>query len=138
TNPEDAERLASWGVKRVRLIPIGSNIPDNPPDGYERAAWRATHGIEPDTTLLAYFGFLSSTKGLDDLLLALVTLKEQLNFRLMMVGGGLGSSDPTNRATAVQLDVLARDLGVQDALLWTGYLLPGEVSAALRSADMAV
>src|SRR5439155_8762790 len=138
TNPEDAERLSSWGVKRVELIPIGSNIPDNPPDGYDRLAWRAAHGIEPGTILLAYFGFLNSTKGLDDLLRALVLLEEHGEFRLMMVGGGLGSSDPTNRATAAQLDMLARELGVQNALLWTGYLSPREVSAALRSADIAV
>src|SRR5205814_7372545 len=52
TNPEDAEQLVSWGVKRVRLIPIGSNIPDNPPDGYNRAEWRTSHNIEPGTTLL--------------------------------------------------------------------------------------
>ncbi len=146
TNPEDAARLASWGVKRVRLVPIGSNIADNPPGDYNRAAWRAARNVEPTTTLLAYFGFLNSTKGLDDLLCALVLLREQNDpsllsgqaFRLMMVGGGLGSSDPTNRATATQLDALARELGVQDALLWTGYLSPREVSAALRSADIAV
>ncbi len=146
TNAEDAKRLASWGVKRVRLIPIGSNISDNPPGDYDRAAWRIAHDIEPTTTLLAYFGFLNSTKGLDDLLRALVMLREQDDpsllsgqaFRLMMVGGGLGSSDPTNRSTAAQLDALARELGVQGALLWTGYLPPREVSAALRSADIAV
>src|SRR5205814_10635910 len=60
------------------------------------------------------------------------------DYRLMMVGGGLGSSDPTNRATATQLDTLARELDVQDMFLWTGYLSPREVSAALRAADIAV
>jgi glycosyltransferase involved in cell wall biosynthesis len=138
TNQEDAIRLQSWGARHVEVIPIGSNIPDNPPDGYARNAWRAEHSISPDTRLLAYFGFLNSTKGLDDLLRALVDLKRQGDFRLMMVGGGLGSSDPTNRATAKELDDLARDLGVQDVLVWTGYLPPREVSAALRSADIAV
>jgi len=54
------------------------------------------------------------------------------------VGGGLGSSDPTNRATALALDRLAGELGVRDELIWTGYLEPPEVSAALLSADMAV
>ena len=56
----------------------------------------------------------------------------------MMVGGGLGSSDPTNRATARALDALADELGVSAELIWTGYLEPPEVSAALLSADMAV
>jgi glycosyltransferase involved in cell wall biosynthesis len=138
TNPSDTARLRSWGARRVRTIPIGSNIPDNPPEGYNREDWRTARRIGPETTLLAYFGFLSSTKGLDDLLRALVMLNEWGDFRLMMVGGGLGSSDPTNRATAAQLDALARSLGVHEELIRTGYLSPREISAALLSADVAV
>jgi glycosyltransferase involved in cell wall biosynthesis len=93
--------------------------------------------------LLAYFGFLNSSKGLDDLLRALATLNgdgagEARPYRLLMVGGGTGSSDPTNRATAAYLDGMAKELGVQDDLVWTGYLTPREVSAALMSADVAV
>jgi glycosyltransferase involved in cell wall biosynthesis len=138
TNPEDAARLREWGVKRLELIPIGSNIPNNPPDDFDRTAWRARWGAEAGTTVLAYFGFLNSSKGLDDLLHALVRLRERSDYRLLMVGGGLGSSDPTNRATAAQLSDLARQLGVETSLTWTGYLAPREVSAALLSADMAV
>jgi glycosyltransferase involved in cell wall biosynthesis len=141
TNPSDAARLRSWGVRNVHLIPIGSNIPNNPPADFNRDLWRAEHGISPETTLLAYFGFLNSTKGIDDLLRALSILRERhyaRPYRLMMVGGGLGSSDPTNRATAERLNTLARTLGVDDLLLWTGYLPPQQLSAALLSADIAV
>jgi glycosyltransferase involved in cell wall biosynthesis len=138
TNPEDAARLKEWGVNRLELIPIGSNIPNNPPPDYDRRAWRERWGAGEGTTLLAYFGFLNSSKGLDDLLRALVRLRERGDYRLLMVGGGLGSSDPTNRATAAQLADLARQLGVEGNLTWTGYLEPRDVSAALLSADMAV
>ncbi|HEY0069010.1 MAG TPA: glycosyltransferase, partial [Chloroflexia bacterium] len=138
TNPEDAVRLREWGAKRVELIPIGSNIPRNPPPDYNRGAWRERWGAGEGTTLVAYFGFLNSSKGLDDLLRALPRLRERGDYRLLMVGGGLGSSDPTNRATASQLSELALQLGVESSLVWTGYLEPGEVSAALLSADMAV
>ena len=140
TNPEDANRLQSWGVQRLELIPIGSNIRNDPPPGFDREAWRAGRSISPGTTLLAYFGFLNSTKGLDSLLRAIATLEKRApgRYRLVMVGGGLGSSDPTNRATAEALAALARDLGVANSLTWTGYLEPQEVSAALLSADMAV
>jgi glycosyltransferase involved in cell wall biosynthesis len=125
-------------VRRVRLIPIGSNIPNNPPEGYSRDAWRRSHGVGESATLLAYFGFLNSTKGLNDLLNALAILVQRGDYRLVMVGGGLGSSDPTNRSTAQRLNRLARDLGISDHLIWTGYLEPAEVSAALLAADMAV
>jgi len=138
TNPEDAEQLRSWGVRRLELIPIGSNISNNPPKGFNRDAWRARFGLGSDTTLLAYFGFLNSSKGLDDLLRALAVLRENGDYRLLMVGGGIGSSDPTNRATAAYLDNLAKELGVHGDLIWTGFLAPQEVSAALLSADMAV
>ena len=138
TNFEDAERLRAWGAKRVRLIPIGANISDNPPGGYNPTEWRQEHGIGEGAVLLAYFGFLNSTKGLDDLLQALAALRDRGDFRLVMVGGGIGASDPTNRATARALDDLAQELGVQSSLIWTGYLEPEEVSAALRAADMAV
>jgi N-acetylglucosaminyl-diphospho-decaprenol L-rhamnosyltransferase len=140
TNPDDANRLQSWGVRRLELIPIGSNIRNDPPPGFDRQAWRAALGVSPNTTLLAYFGFLNSTKGLDSLLRAISNIEKRApgRYRLMMVGGGLGSSDPTNRATAGALAALARDLGVADSLTWTGYLEPQEVSAALLSADIAV
>lgn len=138
TNDADAERLRSWGVNRVEVIPIGSNIPNNPPHDYSRDGWRARRGIGKDTVLLAYFGFLNSSKGLDDLLRALAVLRQNGDYRLMMVGGGIGSSDPTNRETAAYLDTLAGELGVQDDLIWTGYLSSEEVSAALLSSDMAV
>jgi N-acetylglucosaminyl-diphospho-decaprenol L-rhamnosyltransferase len=143
TNPADAACLRAWGVRRVELIPIGSNIPNRPPEGYSREEWRAKWGARAGTTLLAYFGFLNSSKGLDDLLRALATLNgngegEHRPYRLLMVGGGIGSSDPTNRATAAYLDGMARELGVQGDLVWTGYLTSREVSAALLSADVAV
>ena len=77
TNPADAARLASWGVRRVELIPIGSNIPNNPPPDYNRDLWRANFGVPRETTLLAYFGFLNSTKGIDDLLRAVSILRER-------------------------------------------------------------
>ena len=138
TNPDDAAHLRSWGVKRVSLIPIGSNIPNSPPAGYNREELRGRWGAGEDTTLLAYFGFLNSSKGLGDLLTALSTLRGKGDYRLLMVGGGLGSSDPTNRATAEALDEQARALGVDGSLIWTGYLDPPGVSAALLSADIAV
>jgi glycosyltransferase involved in cell wall biosynthesis len=138
TNPEDATRIKSWGVKRLELIPIGSNISNHPPPGYDRHAWRERWGATEGTTLMAYFGFLNSSKGLDDLLMTLLRLRDRGDYRLLMVGGGLGSSDPTNRATASRLGEMARQLGVESSLVGTGYLEPPEVSAALLCADMAV
>ncbi|MBF6611805.1 MAG: glycosyltransferase [Chloroflexi bacterium] len=138
TNPDDAAELRAWGAQRISLIPIGSNVPNNPPADFSRERWRQEHGLAPNTILLAYFGFLSNTKGLDDLLSALALLNGQGEYRLVMVGGGLSASDPTNRPVAASINKLAAELQIEDSLIWTGYLAPQEVSAALLSADMAV
>ncbi|MDQ6695253.1 MAG: glycosyltransferase [Chloroflexota bacterium] len=138
TNPIDAKELRGWGVSNIHLIPIGSNISNNPPPGFSRSQWRLENGISPDTTLLSYFGFLNNSKGLDDLLRTLPLLADRGNFRLLMIGGGVSSSDPTDRQTASGLQRLAAELGVADRMLWTGYLSPQGVSAALLSSDMAL
>ena len=41
TNDEDYARLATWGLKLVTTIPIGSNISTTAPADFDRTAWRA-------------------------------------------------------------------------------------------------
>ncbi len=142
TNREDEMGLgfADLGVPRPpRLIPIGSNIAPRLPQGFERTGWRAKWGIAPDDLVLAYFGFLNVTKGGDTLITAVGQLAKQGRpVRLLMIGGKVGASDPTNREFARHLEgVIARE-GVADRVVWTGFLPPEEVSAAFAVADMAV
>ena len=139
TNPQDAAALPPALARKAAGIPIGANITAHPPPGWSRESWRAARDIPHDVPLAAYFGFLNSSKGLDTLLRALQQARQGGSpVRLLMVGGGVGSSDPTNRATAAAITRLARDLGVADAIHWTGYVPPSGVSAALLSADLAV
>ena len=64
TNPADWSRLAQAGLtQKLRPIPIGSNIECQPPDGCDRMRQRARWGADPETWLLAYFGFLNAGKG---------------------------------------------------------------------------
>jgi len=141
TNVEDEAWLLPRLPADYRLarIPIGSNIAAQPPAGYDRAAWRARLGIAPDETLLAYFGFLNESKGGEDLVRALANLAERgIPARLLMVGGRVGSSDPTNVAYADRVELLMAKLGVADQVIWTGYTAPEEVSANLLAADVGV
>ncbi len=136
TNAEDAARLAKV-ARRLAVIPIGSNIaPTAGPEA--RAAWRAHWGIGPDTPLLVYFGFVNRAKGADTLVRALAQVRGAgLPARLLMLGGQVGASDPTNQVYLAEVRALAHALGVADALIWTDFLPEAEVSAALVSADMA-
>ncbi len=142
TNDEDHLRITHHVpriARHVSLIPIGSNIAPNPPPGYDRAAERARWGIGPDDLLLGYFGFLNESKGGEELIRALALLAERdLPAHLLMVGGRVGSSDPTNRAYAEHIERLIAELGLAPCVHWTGYTRPEEVSAALLATDICI
>lgn len=140
TNPADWSRLAGTRLA-PKLVPIviGSNIQCEPPPGYDRAACRAQWGAGPDDWLLGYFGFLNVGKGGGTLMRALAELVQAGHpARLLMVGGQIGSSDPTNRAYLERVEALIRELGLTDRVQWTGFMPNDQVSANLLAADCAV
>ncbi len=137
TNNEDAAVLRPV-ARRLAVIPIGSNITPTatPADG---VAFRGRLGISPAVPLLVYFGFVNRAKGADILVDALARLRAAgTPARLLMLGGQVGASDPTNRAFLAQVRAQADHLSVGDAMLWTDFLPEAEVSAALTAADIAV
>lgn len=135
TNHEDYERLRH--LPCVRLIPIGSNILTELPIDYDRQAWRQTAGACDTDLLLAHFGFMNSSKGVDVLLHALAKLHEQhIPAKLIMIGGRVGASDETNAAYAAMIDNLIEDLDLTDTITWTGYVSENDVSAFLHAADI--
>jgi glycosyltransferase involved in cell wall biosynthesis len=140
TNREDYLQLHSVDLpSRLNMIPIGSNIPMVPPDSYDRSAERARWGVGADDFLLGYFGFLNESKGGEELMEALGHLVERgVPAHLLMVGGQVGSSDPTNRAYAQKVKDLLASLGLTDRVHWTGYARPEQVSAGLLATDVCV
>ncbi|MBN1953665.1 MAG: glycosyltransferase family 4 protein [Anaerolineae bacterium] len=140
TNREDWLRLAGdCPAGRLRRIPIGSNIACAPPAGYDRDAERAAWGVGRDDLLLGYFGFLNESKGGEELVEATALLAARgLPVHLLMVGGRVGSSDPTNRAYAGRVERLIADRGLQGRVHWTGYGDPAAVSAGLLATDVCV
>jgi glycosyltransferase involved in cell wall biosynthesis len=146
TNAEDFDKLSAYSfVHPLSVIPIGSNISRSPPADYERAAWRARWGLKPDDILLSYFGFLNESKGGESLVRALAGLMQgghdnqsASEVRLLMIGGRIGSSDPTNVAYLNKIEGLIKQLGLTERVLWTGYTPQTEVSAHLLASDMCV
>lgn len=140
TNPADWLRLKEAGLgARLRPIPIGSNITCMPPAGYDRESQRARWGADADTWLLAYFGFLNAGKDGETLVRSLAELvRAGRPARLLMVGGKVGASDPTNVAYLARVEALIADLGLVDRVVWTGFTPADEVSANLLAADCAV
>jgi len=140
TNVEDCawlERVLRG--RRPYLIPIGSNVaPDLPPD-FDRERRRTRWGFGPTDVVLGYFGFLNESKGGDALIRVLDSLiKSGYNCRLLMIGGRVGSSDPTNIAYARHIDTLIDELGLTARVVWTGFSAAADVSADLTAADVCV
>ena len=141
TNREDEENLQSpiSNLKsKISRIPIGSNIAPCAPQGYGRDEWRARWGVEPHETLIGYFGFLHPLKGGEALIRALAKLAaEGRAVKLLHIGGRTGSSDPnTNAAYAERVESLARELGVADRIVATGFLPPDQVTAGFLATDV--
>ena len=143
TNPTDATQLQALiphpstliphpSALSPQLIPIGSNIPVAPPPGYTPAAWRARLGAPPDALLVAYFGLLSPSKGVDLLVEALATLRRP--WRLLLVGGGASVPSDLAHAQAVRARIAA--LGLTARVIETGHAEAAAVSAHLLAADL--
>lgn len=141
TDPADEMELQKrGGVKHLTQIPIGSNIAPNPPPNYERGAWRARWGVQPDEFLIGYFGFLSESKGGDVLVGALAALAgRKARVKLSLIGGQSGSSDSANNAAfAAEIDQLIRDYNIADRIMRTGFVESAEVSAHLLACDAMI
>jgi glycosyltransferase involved in cell wall biosynthesis len=122
---------------RHNCVPIGSNVPCHPPEGYDRAAFRAGLGLDPGSIVVAYFGLLNSSKGLDTLLDAFHLIEqEHPNAWLLLLGGAVGASDPTDRTTAAVFERRLRS--TTDHVLRPGYADAELLSAYLLAADLAV
>ena len=141
TNSEDEARLKHQipNIKhQIARIPIGSNIAPCVPPDYDRDEWRARWGVKPNEALIGYFGFLHPLKGGEVLIRALAELAaEGRTVKLLHIGGRTGSSDSnTNAAYAEQVESLARELGVADRIVATGFLPAEQVTASFLAADV--
>ncbi len=140
TNAQDHRRLAAVrGIPRLERIPIGSNISTALPPNYDRAAWRERWGLPDESVVLCYFGFLNASKGGEDLVHALHQLvSDGMDARLLMIGGAIGASDPTNRAYLARVRALIAELGLAERVIWTGHLPDEQVSACFAIADLCL
>jgi glycosyltransferase involved in cell wall biosynthesis len=133
TNGTDVAKIGQWH-RHATLIPIGSNIPAAPQN--DGASVRLRYGIPESATLLATFGLLNHSKGIDTAIDALGVLKRHgMDARLLLVGAGAGANDPTNRATEAALDARIAAAGMAGAVARTGPLPADAVARVLVASD---
>ena len=131
------------GAAKLTVIPPPPLI-KLAPEGLEpRRRGRTALGVTDNEFVLMYFGYLYPQKGLETLLnaLHLVALRRS-GVRLVVVGGSnevilkeIGRPHYAN-----ELREMTRRLGIEDAVIWTGYCGndTDEVSVYFRSADACV
>ncbi|NOZ49840.1 MAG: glycosyltransferase family 4 protein [Chloroflexi bacterium] len=138
TNPEDTAQLRPVRPDVVE-IPIGSNIPDARPAGFQREVWRRHWGVPAQAALLCYFGFLNASKGGEVLVDVLEELVAQgVDAHLLMIGGRVGASDATNDAYLQKVEARIAARGLGQRLHWTGHIPTGQVSAAFHCSDLCL
>jgi glycosyltransferase involved in cell wall biosynthesis len=126
TNHEDAYALEDHPC--MELIPIGSNIPPH----NEKPSSSPSAGLS-----IGYFGFINHSKGVDLLLHALALGRDRgEDWRLTMIGGQTGSSDPTNATYLLEIESLIEQLNLADHLTWTGFIEDDAVADHLQQADV--
>ena len=119
-------------------IYVGPNVSVAPITAVRRQALRAECGVAENAFLVGFFGFVNSTKGLDTLFEAVRLLRDRnIPVQVLIVGGSVGDSDPSNTIYKEHLERLIRrlDLDMGDILLSTGYLEAGDASRALATCD---
>ncbi len=142
TNAIDKDRLHPLVDNPLIQIPIGSNIIPPAPDAEAMKAVRDKAGLDDETFLLGYFGFLNETKGADTLLRAMEKLGSNApntRFHLVFIGGQTGSSDGENNAYFLRhLRRQIEDAGLTERVHWTGFVDDADVSTYLYAADLMV
>lgn len=135
TNHEDAARLTFH--RQHALIPIGSSVRVDLPPDFDRSAWRARLSIPADAFVVAHFGFINHSKGVDTLIDALALLQRTPRpIHLLMIGGRTGSSDPTNAAYAQTIDARITSAGLDARVHWTGFVDDRAASGHFAASDV--
>jgi D-inositol-3-phosphate glycosyltransferase len=126
SSSDELADLARMGVSRprIRVVPCGVDTRRFTPDGpaAERNGQPRLLAAEP----------LTASLGLD---IAVRALAEIPGAELVITGGP-GSGKLGEHQAYRDLRGIARRLGVHDRLVFTGAILPGELPALLRSADL--
>lgn len=138
TNHEDDQRVQH--LPHRRMIPIGSNIIGEISGAFDIASWRRQVGAGDKDFLLAYFGLINRSKGLNHLLSSVAALREkQIPVRLLIIGGVAGTSDPTNTAASAEIQQAISELELEDYIYQTGYVDDVQaVGSYLKASDVVV
>jgi glycosyltransferase involved in cell wall biosynthesis len=123
-----------WWRGRLRYRPNSSNIPVVPLAASERIGLRRERGVGSGEAVVATFGMFHRAKNYDALIQAVKIVRTNFPVKLWMLGD-IAMAAPDYRA---QLEALARDVGIEGHVWWSGRLEAAEISRFLQAADVFV
>lgn len=115
----------------VALCPMGPTI--------ARRRGRQKLGISPESFVIAFMGYIYPAKGIDTLLLAVERVCQEMdNIKLLFIGGRNDLDTSVDVAYLQTIEDLARRLGIDNKIIWTGAFNPQdeEASLSLYAADV--
>jgi glycosyltransferase involved in cell wall biosynthesis len=110
----------------IHVVHMIAPNPLNLTPGTDSGSVRAELGVPDDALLIGAFGFIGATKRLDALLRALERLRNDVSFRLLIVGIG------------DQLSTLLRGSRVRDRVVQCGFVTDRDFLRYLRAVDVLV
>jgi glycosyltransferase involved in cell wall biosynthesis len=109
----------------------------------ERRAMRAKLDVPPDAPLLLYVGRLNIQKNLHTLFRIFAAVRREIPEAILCLVGAedeivFGEFDVRNTGYAAYLRRFAEELGITEALRWTGLLFGEDLAQAYAAADVLV
>ena len=120
---------------RVRLIPIGSNIPVTPISLAEVLKYRKKLGWSDQHIVIVYLGFILEAKGIDDLLVVFDRVADWRPVVRLLI---LGAIPAWNPEFGHRYQALIQKMKYSNHVVWKHYLPAAEVSAWLQCSDFAL
>lgn len=120
---------------RRRVHHIYDSCADRPAAPQAVAAFQQQFHLA-DSRVIGYVGRLDRGKRIETAIEALAALRQKIgNARLLIIGG---ASSAGETGYAEELQQLATELGVREAVTFTGFIPPEDISAAIASLDVCV
>jgi glycosyltransferase involved in cell wall biosynthesis len=147
TSPQERDDLINlYGAQpqKIKIVPCGVDLRRFRPA--DRACARRDLGLPAEPFLITFVGRIEPQKGIEILLAAAARLRvlaPNLHFHVLIVGGtprqplahGWG---PTDDRYTLELEALARSLGLADHVTWTGALPHEALATTYSAADVVV
>lgn len=129
---KELRQLVERGVDPSKIVIIPNGIDRSKFERLpERGRFRAAHGMSEKEKLMLYLGRLDQIKGIDILVEAFSKVaKSQPDLRLAVVGPDFGDEG--------RLRAMARDLGIQESVIFSGPLYGDDKTSVFVDSDLFV